>query len=689
MILVGVDTGGTFTDVAAADVASGRLWICKVSSTPKDPSEAFLGGLLRILELSETPKTDIALIGHGTTVATNAILERKGARAALVTTEGFRYVLDLGRHDIPRGANLYRWLKPERPITPDLIFEVAERIDPRGAVLAPLREDDVRTAAARIRAAGVQAVAVSLLHSYANPAHERRVAEVLEAELPGMFLSLSADVLPAFREYERTMVTAMNATVMPVMTGYIRRIQGRLRHAGITAPFVIMKSNGGVSGAETIAAQPVYTVLSGPAAGVLGACMVGRVSGFANLISLDMGGTSTDVAICPGAQPIAATETEIGLFPLKAPCIDVKTIGAGGGSIASVLPNGSLTAGPESAGADPGPVCYGKGGIHPTVTDAQVMLGRLPTTLAGGQLRLQPDLAAEAIRLQIAEKLALSPEEAAHGIIEIVTHNMAGAVRAVSIERGHDPADYALIAFGGAGPLHATRLAEILGIRTVVIPRYPGVLSALGLLGTPLRQDYVQTCLQAGPRYDCEALERAFTELEAKATRWLEQEGMSPERRSLCRLMDIRYAHQGYELLVALPARPGAIDADTMRAVEAAFHRQHAQLYGHVLETSVVQVVNVRLAAQGQLPTLGLAPLTGRSGAPSPSGERRVYLDDTTRDVRCPSFERGALAPGAEVAGPAVIDQVDTTVFLTPAWVARVDGYGNLVITPAETSGDR
>jgi N-methylhydantoinase A len=685
VIIVGVDTGGTFTDVIATDPATGGLWITKIDSTPGDPSRAFLAGIESALELAHAPSSDIGLIAHGTTVATNAIIQNKGARAALITTEGFRYVLDLGRHDVPRSANLYRWRKPERPITPDLIYEVPERIEASGEVLVPLDEAAVRRAAARIRNGNVQAVAICTLHSYANAAHEQRIAEILAEELPGVMLSLSSDVLPAFREYERTMLTAMNASVMPLMSGYVRRISESLHDRGINAPFTIMKSNGGVSGSETIAAQPVYTAMSGLAAGVLGACMVARAAGLRDLISLDIGGTSTDVAICPGANPTLTAEIEINSFPLKAPSIDVKTIGAGGGSIAAILPNGSLAVGPESAGADPGPVCYGRGGTQPTVTDAQIVLGRLPAELAGGRLMLRPELARTAIQRQIADRLGLTVEEAASGIIEILTHNIAGAVRAVSIERGYDPTDYALIAFGGAGPLHGVRLAEILDMRIVVFPRYPGVLSALGLLGTPLRQDYVRTCMQTGPGYDVGALAAAFSQIEDAARRWFDAENMAPEHRRIERLADVRYPHQGYELQVPI-ANGRALTRDDLDAVELSFHDLHKRLYGYALDASAVQIVNVRVAAIGALPPLALPELNASAVDPRAYTRRRVYVDDTSGYVDCPAFRRDALGVGSAIAGPAVVDQLDSTIFLRPGWRAHVDRTGNLIARRTEDS---
>jgi len=683
MIMVGVDTGGTFTDITAAEPESGRLWITKISSTPNDPSQAFLTGIDRALALAEVRSDEISLIAHGTTVATNAIIENKGARVALVTTKGFRYVLDLGRHDVPRSANLYRWRKPERPITPDLIFEVTERLGSGGEVLVPLDEQSVRNAAAAIREADIRAVAICTLHSYANPMHERRIADIIAAEIPGVLLSLSCDVLPAFREYERTMLTAMNSSVMPLMSGYVRRIRDGLRERGIEAPFTIMKSNGGVSSSETIAAQPVYTAMSGLAAGVLGACMVGRAANLRDLISLDIGGTSTDVSICPDAIPTLTAEIEINSFPMKAPSIDVKTIGAGGGSIAAILPNGSLAVGPESAGADPGPVSYGRGGFQPTVTDAQIVLGRLSTELAGGQLVLRPELARDAIQHQIADRLSLTLEQSANGIIEILTYNIAGAVRAVSIERGYDPTQYALIAFGGAGPLHGIRLAEILGMITVVFPRYPGVLSALGLLGTPLRQDYVRTCLQMGPHYNVGVMATAFADIEGAAQRWFDGEHMAPQHRRIERLVDVRYPHQGYELQVPI-AGEGPLDLAAMRQVEQAFQDLHKRLYGYTMDGSAVQVVNVRVAAIGTLPTLQLPALKTGSSDTATYGTRRVYVDDVVGYVVCPAYRRDALGARAVIVGPAVVDQLDSTVFLRPGWQATVDQIGNLIATRKE-----
>lgn len=676
MILIGVDTGGTFTDIAAADMALGKLWIGKVASTPSDPSRAFLAG---ISEAKRHAAGTVGVVAHGTTVATNAILENKGARAALIVTRGFRHMLDIGRHDIPRDVNMFRWAKPERPITADLVFEVDERIDPSGAVLKPLDEASLAEALEAVRKCAAESVAISLLHSYANPAHEERVAAALREALPGLEVCLSSAVLPAFREYERTLLTAMNAKVMPLMGGYVRRVRSGLRDAGIAAPFFIIKSNGGISGAEVVAEQPVYTAMSGLAAGVVGACMVGRAAGFPDLISLDIGGTSTDVALCPGGEPVVGPETQIGQLPLKAPSVDVRTIGAGGGSIASVRQNRSLVVGPESAGADPGPVAYGSGGLEPTVTDAHAALGHLPGELAGGKIVLRPDLARKALQQRVADRLGLSVDDAAHGVLEILNHNIAGAIRAVSIERGYDPASHALVAFGGAGPLHACALAEILGMPVVIFPRYPGVLSALGLLATPLRQDYILTCWETGPDYDLGRLTHAFERLEKQANAWFDAESLPPAQRRFERMLDARYLQQGYEIQVPVAPEHYPLDAARMAKVEAAFHELHKRLYGYARFGSPVQIVNVRLCAIGELPRFQMSKLAATGSAPKPAGERRMLLERDAGHVLVPAYQRDALGPGAVLAGPCVVDQLDTTVLLGSRWSASVDAYGNLV----------
>jgi N-methylhydantoinase A len=491
-LAVAVDIGGTFTDVTLLDQTTGRSWRAKTPSTPSDPSQAFLAGVMLALAEAAAAPSAIGRVLHGTTVATNLILEGKTARTALVTTAGFRHVLEIGRQDIPRHANLFAWVKPQRPVPPQRVLEVTERVGPGGVVLTPLDEASVHEAAAALRRMDVQAVAVCLLHSFANPEHERRVAETLRAVLPELAVTTSVDVLPVIREYERSLATIMNAGVMPAVATYVRRLEHRLTDAGIAAPLLLMQSNGGVAGAATIERAPVLTVLSGPAAGVVGARDLAEAVGIGDIVTVDIGGTSADICLLRGGRIELTQRGRIGEWPLPLPMVDMVTIGAGGGSIAR-LSDGALTVGPASAGAVPGPACYGTCGEQPTVTDAHLVLGHLPASLLGGRMALNPALAAGAISARIAEPLGLSLHEAARGILAIADSNMVGAIRVVSVERGHDPRDFTLVPFGGAGPLHGCALAELLGITRVLVPPAPGVLCAEGLLAATLKAEFSRT----------------------------------------------------------------------------------------------------------------------------------------------------------------------------------------------------
>src|ERR671924_749185 len=546
-----IDVGGTFTDVTLADAATGKTWVTKTPSTPSDLSVGFMTGIQKILTQGGWGPADVVRVFHGTTTATNAILEGKTAPMGLLTTKGFKYVLEIGRHDIPREGNLYGWIKPTRPVTPDRIFEVNERMDVAGQVLTPFDEDDCRRAVRRLRQLGLPSIAVVFLHAYVNPLHEQQAARVIAQEYPDAVVSLSSEVLPQFREFERSMATVLNAAVMPHVSRYLNLLRGKLDAAQIGAPLLIMKSNGGVTSAETAARQAIHTALSGPAAGVIGAVSVALSAGFSNIISIDVGGTSADICLVRERQPEITKDAKIGPFPLKIPIIDINTIGAGGGSIAAVLPPSRLEVGPRSAGAEPGPACYGRGGEEPTVTDANLLLGRIPVSLLGGEIPLAPEAARQIIQNRIARPLGLGLNEAAAGIIEIINNNMARAIRTVSIGRGHDPRQFALVAFGGAGPLHACRLAELLDIPTVAVPPTPGVLSTYGLLSTDLKNDYVQTCYQEGPQYDLARITSVYADLEAQALTWLRSEQVPPDAQRLMRSADLRYAHQSFELTCA------------------------------------------------------------------------------------------------------------------------------------------
>ena len=671
---IALDVGGTFTDVALVHEASGRLWVTKTPTTPHDPSAGFMAGIDRALQLAGIEAAALRHVLHGTTTATNAILEGKGAAIGLLTTAGFRDVLEIGRHDIPRRANMFAWVKPARPVAPELIFEIGGRVTVDGAEIEPLDEEAVRAAARRLAAAGVDSIAVCFLHSYANPAHERRARALLLEEHPGGAVSLSSEVLPVFREFERSMGTVLNAYVQPLVGRYVARLVGELRPRGIGAPLSIMKSNGGVIGADVVRTQAIHTALSGPAAGVIGARRIGEAAGFDDLISVDVGGTSADVCLVRGGEAEVTTEGRVGAWPLHVPMIDIHTIGAGGGSIARVTEDGTLTVGPESAGAQPGPVCYGAGGEEPTVTDAHLVLGRIPSHLLGGEIPLDVERARRAIEEHVARPLGLPLAAAAQGILDILNNNMVGALRLVSVERGYDPRDFVLVPFGGAGPLHGADLATLLGMRTVVVPRHPGVLSTFGLLGTEVRNDYARTSLQKPPDYDIGAVAAVYADLEGQARDWLVAEGVAPSARRLTRMADLRYRHQGFELTVPWPERDLDLDA-----LLARFHARHRQLYTYALADAPVEIVTLRLAAAGRVRRFTLPSLPRRRMAAARPPRRRVHFPGAGWTM-CPSVDRERLGVGAVVTGPAIVEQPDTTTVVPPGHRARVDRVGNLVI---------
>jgi N-methylhydantoinase A len=677
-----IDVGGTFTDVTFADAVTGAAWVAKTPSTPDALERGFITGIRKVLALAGRSAPDVLRVFHGTTTATNAILEGKTPPTALVTTAGFKYVLEIGRHDIPRHGNLYGWSKPTRPVTPDRVFEVTERLDVTGAVLTPLHEDEARAVARQLARLGVPAVAVVFLHAYANPAHEQRMHAILAEEYPGVLVSLSSEVLPQFREFERTMATALNAAVMPPVSRYVGVLRDALDAEGVGAPLLIMKSDGGVTSAATCMRQPVQTVLSGPAAGVVGAVGIARASGFGDIISIDVGGTSADICLVRDGRPEVTKDGAIGPFPLKLPMVDIHTIGAGGGSIAAVSAGGRLTVGPRSAGAQPGPVCYGKGGVEPTVTDAHLVLGRIPSALLGGEVPLDLAAARGAIEARVGRRLGLGVEDAAAGIVEIIDNSMARAIRTVSVGRGHDPRRFALVAFGGAGPLHACRLAELLDIPTVVIPPRPGVLSTWGLLDTDIRATFVRT-VGTGERRPANAavaaLESTWRQLEAQAQEWLDREQIPRDRQRFERAADLRYEHQSFELTCAIadaPLRPAGL-----AALLETFHAEHRRLYTYDLPGAPIELVNLRVTAIGVLPKRASESATHRDGdlRRARAGERRVHFRGTGV-VMTPCYDRHRLGPGASFEGPALVDQDDATSLISPGFRARVDDAQNIVL---------
>ncbi len=589
-IRIGIDTGGTFTDVVAFDEETGTLATTKTPSTPANPAAGFMDGVDKILRQIGRDGSDVSAVSHGTTVATNDLLEDKVAHMGLITTQGYRHILEIARQSVPDGyGNSYFWVKPDRIVPVDRVREVGGRLDVTGTQVRPLDVEQVATVARWFRDQGIDTLGVCLLHSYANAAHEEAVRDILAREHPAATISLSSEVLREYREYERTVTTLVDASVKPKVAGYIGAIKQRLdaytlgedpadrgapddastMPAGHAVPFFIMKSNGGVISAAEVVHQPITTVLSGPAAGALGAAMIAGAGGWDRLLTLDGGGTSTDVSVVLDGEPTLTTEGSVGRFPSKIPMIDIVTVGAGGGSIAWISPAGTLKVGPESAGADPGPLCYGQGGTDPTITDAHVMLGRIPPHLLGGEIPL--DVAAARTGIEdLAGLLDMDPEQCATGILEISAFNQANAIRQITVKRGLDVREFAMAAFGGSGPLLVCRLIDILGVQAVVVPKDPGNLSAFGLLTVDVKNDYVQTHVTTDTDVDLGAVAAVFATLEDRAADALDREGFERADHVFQRTVDLRYDGQAFEVRVPAPA--GAIDRAFRDQVVAAFH---------------------------------------------------------------------------------------------------------------------
>src|SRR6187401_1369558 len=557
-IRIGIDTGGTFTDVVAFDEDSGELVTTKTPSTPSNPADGFLAGIDKVLSLLGAGGADIDAVSHGTTVATNQLLEAKVDRLGFVTNTGYEAMLEIARQSVPDGyGNSYFWVKPDRIVPRDLVKGVEGRLDVTGAEVRPFDEDGARAVARWFKAQGVDTLGVCFLHAYANPVHEERMRAVLAEEHPEAVVSLSSEVLREYREYERAMTTLVDAAVKPRLSAYVTNIKGRLSaYAGDRrVPFYVMKSNGGVLSADEVVHQPITTVLSGPAAGALGAALIARVAGFDRVLTSDGGGTSTDVSVVIDGQPTLTTEGSVGAYPSKIPMIDVVTVGAGGGSIAWLSPEGTLKFGPQSAGADPGPLCYAKGGAEVTITDAHVVLGRIPPHLLGGEIPLDVDAARTGVE-SLAGKLGLTPEACATGVLEISAWNQANALRQVTVKRGLDVRDFTLTTFGGSGSLLLCRLMDVLGIPRVLVPPDPGNVSAFGLLTVDVKNDYVRTHVSLHDALDAGTLSTAYDALRAQAAEALTKEGFSDEQHGFDRTADLRYFGQAYEVRVPVPDGP-------------------------------------------------------------------------------------------------------------------------------------
>src|SRR5262245_11020403 len=689
---IGIDTGGTFTDVVAIDEATGEILTTKTPSTPHDPSIGVLDGIRKILKLAAS-RAAVAAVSHGTTVATNALLQERFPGLGLVTTEGFRHVLEIARQAVPRGyGNSYFWVKPERIVPLHLVREVPERLNFRGEVLRSFDEEAAAAAARWFRGKGSGASGVSFIHAYANPQHEQRMRAVLAREHPGAHVSISSEVLPEYREYERTVTTLVDAFVKSRVAAYVGAIQSRLdAELGAGVPFYVMKSNGGVISAREVAAQPITTILSGPAAGALGASVLAQAAGFDRVLTADAGGTSTDVCLVEHGVPGLTTDGAVGRFPVKVPMIDIATVGAGGGSIAWIGPDGGLKVGPRSAGADPGPLCYGRGGAEPTVTDAHLLLGRIPPRLLGGEISLVVERAHEGLAA-LGARLGLDPARAAEGILEIAAWNQANAIQQVSVKRGLDPRDYTLVAFGGSGPLLAGRLVDLLHLRAALIPPSPGNVSAFGLLTVDLKNDYVQTFVQRHDRLDYAKVNAHLARLEALARAALAAEGFAEHEIRIGRSADMRYFGQAWEVGVELP--PGEIDGRSAAATEARFHEAHERRYGYsyrrVTESGVtgrqtLEWVNLRVTGIGPIARPKLRELPPGDGRPARAltGRRTVVFAE--KPTECDVYGRVLIAPGDTLNGPVIIEEYGATTVVFPGQRIEADRFGNMILTRGAT----
>jgi N-methylhydantoinase A len=683
-IRIGIDTGGTFTDVVAVDQRDGRMVTTKTPSTPADPADGFMAGVARVLELLAASGSDLASVSHGTTVATNQLLEGKVGTLGFVTTEGHEFLLEIARQSVPDGyGNSYFWVKPPRIVPADRVRTVGGRLDHTGAEVRPFDELRAREVARWFRDSGIDTIGVCLLHSYANPSHELAMRAVLAEEHPLAVVSVSSDVLREYREYERAITTLVDAAVKPRMSAYVANIGRRLREIAPAAPFYVMKSNGGVLSGDEVVHQPITTVLSGPAAGALGAALIAREAGVHRLLTCDGGGTSTDVSVVLDGEPALTTEGSIGAYPSKIPMIDVVTVGAGGGSVAWMTPEGTLKVGPRSAGADPGPLCYARGGAEPTVTDAHVVLGRIPPHLLGGEIPLDVE-AARAGLAAMARRLGIGLEECATGILEISAWNQANALRQVTVARGLDVRDFTMATFGGSGSLLLCRLIDILGLAEVLVPLNPGNVSAYGLLTVDVRNDYVRTAVSRHQSLDVAAVRGVFDELTGEAAKALDREGFAASEHRFLRTADLRYAGQAFEVRVPVP--DSELDRSAADAVASAFHRAHARLYGYSFETDarqVVEWVNLRVTGVGPIDRPPVQEVASGDGDPerARTGVRRVCFDTATDT---PLYDRPALRAGDRVPGPAVIEEFGSTVPLHPGFVAVVDRIGNLRVHKEE-----
>lgn len=675
---IAIDTGGTFTDVVAIDEASGEITSTKTPSTPDDPSVGLVEGVRKVLAAAGAGTADVQMLLHGSTVATNAVLEHKFDGLGLLVTKGFRHLIEIARQSVPDGyGNSFFWVKPRRLVPLHLVRELPGRMRFDGSEIEPLDEAAVFSAVEELVEDGVSCIAICLLHSYANDAHEKRVGELIADRFPNVFVSLSSVVLPEYREYERAMTTLIDVLVKPYCRTYLRRAADKIKTTSGDIPFLIMQSNGGIVKYSTASERPVTMLLSGPAAGVLGSVHTAKLAGYRDILTIDVGGTSTDVSIIENHQPRYTSTSMVESYPVKTPMLDIVTVGSGGGSIVWTNSYGQLKVGPQSAGANPGPICYGKGGVRPTVTDAAVVLGRLPAALVGGEIALDAAAAKRAF-VALGKEFGLDPDELAAGALEIAAANQVFGIRQVTTVRGREPGDYAMVAFGGAGGLFATEVADFLGIGTVISPPEPGNLCAFGLHVCDVARDYIRTLVRRESAADVEEIGAAWRELERTGRADIEAEGIPGEAIAIRLVADVRYFGEGHEVHVEIPL--GMLDKAAIDFMWDEFHNVHDRTFGfNYRGQQDVELVNLRVRAVGTQSRPQIKPGQNRHEPAAPFGLRKVYWRSTGWiDVQL--FRRSELALDQRIAGPAIIEEYGSTIVMPPLWSLHSDRYRNLIL---------
>lgn len=674
---LGIDTGGTFTDIALLDERNGTFMVDKVPSTPHNPSEAVLKGMQRILKQRKIEEKEITYFIHGSTVATNALLERKGVKTALITTKGFKDILEIGRQSRPKLYDM-RARHPEPLVPRQYRFEVEERILYNGEIKQALNEEQLRIIGEKIKESKIESVAVCLLNSYVNAKHEQKVKEILES-IGGFYVTLSSEVLPEYKEYERTSTIVSNGYIMPKMEGYLKYLEDSLSNMEIPSDLYIMQSNGGIINAKTARDIPARTLLSGPAGGTVMGTVLADMTGYKNIITIDMGGTSLDTSLIKNGEAQYTTDAEVGGYPISLPMVEMHTIGSGGGSIAWIDSGGALRVGPQSAGSTPGPVCYDQGGTEITVTDANVILGRLnPEYLLGGEMKINVEKARHLINEKIARPLDMTIEEAAEGILKVVNANIVRGIRVISLEKGHDPRDFALVAFGGAGPGHAVDLGMEIGSKQVIIPRHPGVACSVGMLTADVRHDYVRTNVTTISELDMGLLYSIIEELKQEGTEQLENDGFIVGKNiDLQGYLDLRYIHQAYEISVPLDVTN--VNTDDVNHSIQTFHRMHKSMYGFSRVEEEVELVNVRLVAKGVHDPISFQGNNDQEeSVATPINHRDVFFNN--QFIRTPIYDRNQIITEQKVIGPAILEQMDTTIVIYPEQEAIQDKFGNVIV---------